>query len=149
MNEHINLTPKGQRRLRSSCRNGHPIEHCRITPNGYLRCRDCEKEGRNRYYNAHKETRSIINAMNDRKLRYRRRQNVVDFLGGKCVSCGFADWRALQIDHINGGGTRESKGRSQQGLFRDVYAHKDKYQVLCANCNSIKRIENNELSHKY
>ena len=149
MNKHTNKTPKGQRRLRLVCRNGHPIEHSRVNPKGYLRCRDCERDGRNRYYNNHKETRSIVNAMNDRKLRYKRRQQALDFLGGKCATCGFSDWRALQIDHVNGGGTRESKGRAQSQLFHDVYVHKDKYQLLCANCNSIKRIENNELAHKY
>lgn len=37
-----------------------------------------------------------------------QRQAVVA-LGGSCVKCSFLDSRALQIDHINGGGTQERK----------------------------------------
>lgn len=73
----------------------------------------------------------------------------MEFLGDKCTKCGFKDWRALQIDHIDGGGTQQTKGWSQSRLFEDVRSNPQKYQLLCANCNSIKRIENNELSHKY
>lgn len=145
----IVLTPKGHRRLKIVCRNGHPIEHSRIAPNGYYVCRDCERGGRNRYYNSHKDTRSIINALNDRRLRYLRRQEIILFLGNKCVKCGFMDWRALQIDHILGGGTKETHGWSQSKFFDDVRSNREKYQLLCANCNSIKRIENGELPRKY
>ena len=70
-------------------------------------------------------------------------------MGGKCVRCGFSDPRALQIDHINGGGSKERKERGFNGNFhrhvlKSFINKENKYQLLCANCNWIKRVENNE-----
>src|SRR5881394_22666 len=42
---------------------------------------------------------------NYRELRAR----ALAFLGGRCVQCGFDDARALQIDHVHGGGNKERK----------------------------------------
>ena len=75
------------------------------------------------------------------------RLRVIRLLGGKCVKCGFDDVRALQIDHINGGGQKEHK------MFREQYYLKiekkilegsKEYQCLCANHNWIKRYERGE-----
>lgn len=78
-----------------------------------------------------------------RKTNNKRRLETLLLAGGiKCKKCGFDDRRALQIDHINGGG---SKNRlTQVGLRGDVKKYPEKYQVLCANCNWIKRCENKE-----
>lgn len=69
---------------------------------------------------------------------------------GKCVYCNFEDIRALSIDHINGGGEkhRKSLGMSTGGypfyawLVKNNYP--DGYQVLCMNCQTIKKYENKE-----
>lgn len=86
-----------------------------------------------------------------RNREYRRKQRniIIEALGGKCVRCGFADKRALQIDHINGGGSKERKERNFEGQFHGMVLKsflnaENKYQLLCANCNWIKRFENNE-----
>lgn len=75
------------------------------------------------------------------------RVRIVDLFGGGCARCGFNDIRALQIDHIKGGGNRERK-RSGSTYYNQVLksfaANEGKYQILCANCNWIKRVENNE-----
>lgn len=69
-------------------------------------------------------------------------------LGGICKRCGFNDHRALQIDHVNGKGTIERKNTRIGG--GSWYHHVLKnigsgyYQLLCANCNWIKRHENQE-----
>lgn len=69
----------------------------------------------------------------------------------KCVMCGFDDIRALQIDHINGNGRdhRRQLGRRAGGsdiiidfIIKNNYP--DGFQILCANCNMIKVIENKE-----
>lgn len=85
--------------------------------------------------------------------RAKRRQKVLNTLGGQCVKCGFADWRALQIDHIYGGGTKARRARNNhnrgayyQQVMESVKQGLDTYQCLCANCNWIKRYENNETS---
>lgn len=68
----------------------------------------------------------------------------------KCGTCGFADIRALCIDHINDDGAAHRKqlgisGRSSSGgnsyevLKREGYP--SGLQVLCANCNLIKEID--------
>ena len=127
------------------CRNGHSKEFSRISPSGKSICRPCERDGRNRYYNKHKEVRSKINALNDRKLRGQKRKAILEFLGNVCVKCGFTDVRALQIDHKYGGGSKESKIIKAIGTrYKRIYTHPELYQLLCANCNAIKVWENNE-----
>ena len=76
------------------------------------------------------------------------RDEVFAFYGEQCIRCGFADRRALQLDHVNGRAKGEPKHlqlfekvrliRSEPGLAMEMF------QVLCANCNSIKRVENQE-----
>ncbi len=77
------------------------------------------------------------------------RKPAIDILGNKCVKCGFADGRALQIDHINGGGKKERLNMSCVKYYKmvveSVLNKEGKYQLLCANCNWIKRYENNEV----
>jgi len=77
------------------------------------------------------------------------RKKVIEALGNKCIKCGFSDYRALQIDHINGGGNKERKEMSFNQKFHNhvlssIIKDEKKYQLLCANCNWIKRVENKE-----
>lgn len=67
--------------------------------------------------------------------------------GAYCVQCGFDDHRALNLDHIAGGGTqdrRESLGSNTIYLRLKKDKYPEGFQVLCANCNSIKKYTNNE-----
>lgn len=82
------------------------------------------------------------------------RNAVLEALGGKCVICGFSDKRALQIDHINGGGSKERKKMSfgmqfHRYVLSSFIKGENKYQLLCANCNWIKRVENNEAKGRF
>jgi len=75
------------------------------------------------------------------------RLKVVELLGNKCARCGFSDPRALQIDHIFGGGAKELKKNEYYKYLKRILAMpnpNEKYQILCANCNWIKRAENKE-----
>lgn len=76
------------------------------------------------------------------------REQIIKLLGGKCKHCGFTDKRALQVDHINGGGMTERRLIGSHGMYRKVLKCSDGYQLLCANCNWIKRYENNENPNK-
>ena len=63
----------------------------------------------------------------------------------KCAKCGFSDTRALSFDHINGGGRKHRKevgGRIWYWLIKNNYP--DGYQILCMNCQFIKRTEQRE-----
>lgn len=91
----------------------------------------------------------------NRNWQRRWRLKVIIFLGEKCVRCGFSDIRGLQIDHINGGGGRERKSdnllhKNQVHYYKHIIkTNGEGYQLLCANCNQIKRYENEEHRWKY
>jgi hypothetical protein len=76
------------------------------------------------------------------------RFKVFEKLGGRCKKCGYSDIRALQIDHINGGGTREIASLGHRRVYKKILDELDcgvvNYQILCANCNWVKRSENRE-----
>ncbi len=64
----------------------------------------------------------------------------------KCKKCGFSDLRALSIDHLNGGGNnhlKEIKGGLYSWIIKNNFPKK-MFQVLCMNCQWIKRVENDE-----
>ncbi len=87
----------------------------------------------------------------------RNRQNLLTLLGGCCTNpfgqhiLPYTDGRALQFDHINGGGQKQikEKFKGSGGVMVAYYlkhpeeAQKD-LQILCANCNWIKRHEKRE-----
>ena len=78
------------------------------------------------------------------------RHIVLAALGNKCTRCGYADERALCLDHVRGDGHREN--RSSRSRYRKAIARgipSDRYQLLCANCNLIKAKENGELRKAY
>ena len=72
---------------------------------------------------------------------WRYRMEIFDVLGGrKCKKCGFSDVRALHIDHKFGGGSKEIRKMKSMAQYKKViFASKERYQILCANCNFIKR----------
>lgn len=76
------------------------------------------------------------------------RIRAINILGGKCKSCGFDDMRALQIDHILGNGNKDRENKMVgYKLYLEIINNlnsRKKYQVLCANCNWIKRHDNKE-----
>ena len=94
--------------------------------------------------------RNIVHVKQLRKQAYRNtylplKQAVYDKLGRKCVRCGITDERVLCIDHVNGGGKQERTTLSPYTLLKKMIADTTgAYQVLCQNCNWIKRHENRE-----
>jgi hypothetical protein len=99
-------------------------------------------------------SRSLPNGMGRRKF---TRYKAIDKLGGRCSNpdCkwigddgerGCTDKRCLQIDHIYGGGKKEIESFSSGYAYylNVINDETGKYQVLCANCNWIKRSENKE-----
>lgn len=86
----------------------------------------------------------------DKKYYYRINAEMYSLLGGKCKHCNIDDPRVFQIDHVDGGGnSRKIKNRSGQGLRRqmlqEIREGSERYQLLCANCNIIKKHENGEI----
>ncbi len=128
------LAVDGFRRC-TRCLAEKPLAMFQATPHkvvGYsARCLDCIRE---------------VNRNDMRRLVKELREKCLVKLGGCCGKCGFKDKRALQIDHVNGGGSQESR-LSRLGTpryYRKVLAAASGYQLLCANCNWIKRHERGE-----
>ena len=84
-----------------------------------------------------------VAARNARNVTYRSkiRADVLNAYGGKCECCGESHPEFLALDHINGGGGKERRtvaGNTSGGVYRlarNAGYPKDKYRLLCHNCN--------------
>ena len=102
-----------------------------------------EIEGLTRYQSWYRGSNKI-----DRLRDVNKRQELLTYLGGKCVQCGYdKDLRGLVLDHIHGDGSEDRKKRGAK-IFRyylkNLEEANQRLQVLCATCNQIKAFENNE-----
>lgn len=104
--------------------------------NGCNTGRDYQRE----HYVKNREV--ILNRHRGYRLELKKR--IFSALGDRCSICGFADHRALQIDHVDGGGYKHRK-RVGSGYYQDilkgVLGESGEYRLLCANCNFIQGIE--------
>lgn len=60
------------------------------------------------------------------------------------MGCGIDDARVLCFDHIDG--LRGKKRESADRVHRQVLAGSEAYQLLCHNCNHLKRFANGEFA---
>ena len=82
-----------------------------------------------------------------RKRKREIKNSIFDILGHVCTLCDFSDERALQIDHINDDGCFHRKSVYPYQYLQSILEDPDikqKYQILCANCNWIKEMERRE-----
>ena len=102
-------------------------------------------------YKKHKENRINGNSIVRNKIRLR----ILELLGNKCsnpnclIIGGCTDKRALQIDHVKGGGNKHRKlfttiYQMYRQMIKEIENGSKDYQLLCANCNMIKRMKNKE-----
>ena len=108
----------------------------------HLKNRERLRAVRRKNYLENKENYFVRHIKNRRKIR----RKVLELMGGKCVQCDFSDPRALQINHIhnNGANKRRKLGGGVDRLYSKILKMNKKdikaeYQLLCANCNNIKR----------
>ena len=89
-----------------------------------------------RYYQSNKTGMNKIQNNYKRRLR----DKIITRYGGKCAQCGFTDYRALHLDHINNDGAEERKVLSNYQIMLKMLKEdlSGRYQILCANCNIIK-----------
>ena len=93
------------------------------------------------------EDRKRFDAISRQKRVAKQRIEILELLGCKCVKCNFNDDRALAIDHKFGGGTKEREtvgGGYYSHVLKKIKSGSNDYQILCFNCNQIKKIENKE-----
>jgi len=72
--------------------------------------------------------------------RDRRVKSIIN-LGGKCVICEINDSDVLQFDHINNDGHLYQN----KHIINQVEDNPEKFQLLCANCNTKKEAHRREL----
>lgn len=103
--------------------------------------------GRRLYYQNHKEEWKEYNKEYNSRRNYELKMDVYKHYSPelKCPKCGFDDIRALSIDHVNGGG--RNKTAYKRWLYKWIIDHNypAEFQILCMNCQWIKRVERNEL----
>ena len=97
-----------------------------------------------------------LDLMKSRERRLKNRIDVLTHYGNgrlACVRCGFADIRALSIDHINGREVNDMVARkrgkkvettSGRYLRLKKEGYPKGYQTLCMNCQWVKRNERQE-----
>jgi predicted restriction endonuclease len=92
---------------------------------------------------------------NDREReRYRIiREEIIKEYGSRCACCGETEPLFLEIDHINNDGHKERKliGTSAKALCIAIKKGgfcKERYQLLCANCNQGKKRNGGICPHK-
>lgn len=80
------------------------------------------------------------------------RREMIDAYGGRCSCCGEKRPQFLQLDHIENDGHLDRKiHRTSIKLFAHLKKAgwtKDRYQLLCANCNFGKLLNGGVCPHK-
>lgn len=95
-------------------------------------CKICEKFTK-KY--ADPEKRKATVRRNQRK----RRETLIDDLGGGCTCCGEAIYEFLQIDHIQDNGAERRREFNRPSLnTSDLRKHMEELQVLCGSCHNAK-----------
>ena len=106
--------------------------------------RFCSDECRQHYWNRN-EYRLI------KKSNYwDKKEKLIKELGGKCEKCGFDDFRALDIHHINGETKLMPPKRAYtwQRRLKDWNANKGNLLLLCANCHRLVTWEERNYGRK-
>lgn len=107
----------------------HPLENTVVKRRNYTKNREIYKQ-------------------NSRYRQTQRRLELFDILGGrKCSKCGYSeDTRALAFDHLRDDGLEDRKIHLRSSHLYNFYCKnpdlaRANLQVLCCNCNSIKRYD--------
>ncbi len=89
-------------------------------------CKPCAEASRKRANN------------NNLKLKLK----IFEVYGNKCACCGEDNFYFLQIDHMDGGGTKHRKIVGTSGIYKFLKDNKypANFQLLCSNCNWSKGI---------
>lgn len=82
--------------------------------------------------------RSKCNSCVTRIRRYRTKKRAVEFLGGKCVKCGWSGNIAAFEFHHNGSDKDFNIGSANNKSWKIVESELLKCELLCSNCHRIE-----------
>lgn len=120
----------------------------------YLRNKDYLLKQIKEYREKHYEERVTKARKYDRQANKDLKIDTLKAYGGvRCAVCGYdKDYRALDIDHIYGGGNKDRAKTGINGgikfysiLRKGGFPDKDKYRVLCRNCNWLEYLNKRPL----
>lgn len=109
-------------------------------------CRECSKAVSKAYgaVNGHRRRA--------RETKYYRKWQglAIAAYGGKCECCEETEPKFLEIDHVNGGGSRQRRVEKDPEAFyrRIATARPEGFRVLCSNCNHGRYRNGGECPHK-
>lgn len=105
----------------------------------HWRCKDCwnklQHEWRKRHTNV---SRSVVG-----RYMLKLKRKALEKVGGvKCVNCGCDEIRALEINHVNGGGSKEKRAARLHGslFYRAIASGRrstEGLDVRCRVCNAL------------
>ena len=132
----------------------HPPKICKfcevlLTPENKRKTeRICKECARFRYKVLYYPLYKIYNRNHNQEI---KKRVLIHYYGTdppKCCHCGYADIRALTIDHIHGEGNKHRRSLTHKNFYNWLIKNKypKGYQVLCMNCQFIKKWENEEWS---
>lgn len=109
-------------------------------------CKKCRRKvGRIRYHGNLEYFRRYTNNNTKRYNRNLKRQ-IISAYGNKCTCCGETEERFLTLEHKNHDRAEHIKKLGYAAyIYRDVRKQgfpKDKYTILCMNCNFATRLGN-------
>ena len=87
-----------------------------------------------------------------RRLRYKKKLERIEYLGGKCVGCGECNPDLLQFDHIDRSKKEFNISKKCDLVLEKIIPELDKCQLLCNTCHAIKtrsNQDNNEILKGY
>ena len=96
--------------------------------------RRAKVEASTRYRNKNREK---VNAAN-RELKAKKKQKLIEHLGGKCVGCGTT--KDLQFDHIVRAEKSFTIGQSMHKNMDVLIEEANKCQLLCKTCHTLKGV---------
>lgn len=139
------------------CKNRCRMCNCCLTKENQYQnircCKSCKKEYEKINSKLRREKSPILMQESVKKSKAKIKLQVFNAYSDdhiECKKCGYTDIRALSIDHIDGSGHahKDHLGKRLKGesIYRWLKAHNfpQGFQVLCMNCQFIKRHENNE-----
>jgi len=114
----------------------------------YERTRPERNKHRRKYCKEHPDKMK----QNIKNQQVKLRQQVINGYGGKCFCCGESEALFLDLDHINNDGKLDrDKFNSYRSFYRWLRTEgfpRDKYQLLCSNCNQGKRRNGGSCPHE-
>lgn len=97
-------------------------------------------EGRKKYEQYREKTREKVVKRNSER-RKQLREEVITAYGKKCVCCGETEPKFLAVDHIYNDGAEHRKQVKTKSIYLWLKRNnfpKDRFQLLCHNCNFSK-----------